>query len=186
MSYRAVKRILGETRLELKCFLLFGTSMLLLILGSFWWYSKTTDELVLGRNPLIGRVLVDTALFAIHVDKLDPPDESININESNTAIEDKYVNEGLREDLPTQEYTFRSISPEPSAGKEKASDEFERSLIREWDNAALGFEILSDPEKNTPFRPRFDNPIEYQYYQPVYAKSACITCHRPYVPNLTE
>ena len=36
MSYRAFKRLLGETSLERKCRFLFGAFILLLIAGSFW------------------------------------------------------------------------------------------------------------------------------------------------------
>ncbi len=37
MSYRSLKRVLGETSLERKCRFLFGACLLMLITGSFWW-----------------------------------------------------------------------------------------------------------------------------------------------------
>jgi hypothetical protein len=42
MSYRAFKRLLGETSLERKCRFLFGAGILLLITGSFWLYALRT------------------------------------------------------------------------------------------------------------------------------------------------
>ena len=39
MSYRAFKRLLGETSLERKCRFLFGAGILLLIAASFLWYA---------------------------------------------------------------------------------------------------------------------------------------------------
>ena len=36
----------GETSLERKCRLLFGTCLLVLIAGSFWWYGTATDRIV--------------------------------------------------------------------------------------------------------------------------------------------
>ena len=46
MSYRSLKRVLGETSLERKCRFLFGACLLMLITGSFWWYGRSTEELV--------------------------------------------------------------------------------------------------------------------------------------------
>ena len=51
MSYRGVKRVLGETRLELKCLVLFAICMLTLIGGSFWWYGSRTEDLVYDKSP---------------------------------------------------------------------------------------------------------------------------------------
>jgi len=46
MSYRALKRLLGETSLERKCRFLFGGFILVLISGSFFLYAHQTDTLV--------------------------------------------------------------------------------------------------------------------------------------------
>src|SRR5438105_8700685 len=45
MSYRAFKRLLGETSLERKCRFLFGAFILLLITGSFGLYARQTEHL---------------------------------------------------------------------------------------------------------------------------------------------
>ena len=45
MSYRAFKRLLGETSLERKCHFLFGGFILVLITGSFWLYARETESL---------------------------------------------------------------------------------------------------------------------------------------------
>ena len=59
MSYRSVKRVLGETRLELKCLLLFAVCLLTLIGGSFWWYGSRTEELVFDKARNMCQNLVD-------------------------------------------------------------------------------------------------------------------------------
>ncbi len=46
VSYRGVKRVLGETNLERKCRWLFGMCLAVLIAGSFWWYGARTEQLV--------------------------------------------------------------------------------------------------------------------------------------------
>ena len=67
MSYRAFKRLLGETSLERKCRFLMGTGSLVLITASFWFYARQTEriayeiatgELVaLAPAPPLARVL---------------------------------------------------------------------------------------------------------------------------------
>ncbi len=66
MSYRSIKRVLGETHLELKCLLLFGFSLLVLVAGSFLLYSMLTEKLVYKENRNTGRLLVDRMLFIEH------------------------------------------------------------------------------------------------------------------------
>src|SRR5262245_42803079 len=59
MSYRAFKRLLGETSLERKCRFLFGGFILLLITASFWLYSRQTESLAYDQIPTMSRLLVN-------------------------------------------------------------------------------------------------------------------------------
>jgi signal transduction histidine kinase len=58
MSYRAFKRLLGETSLERKCRFLFGAFILLLITGSFWLYAWRTEHLAYEQITTSCRQLV--------------------------------------------------------------------------------------------------------------------------------
>src|SRR3954469_17960888 len=58
MSYRAFKRLLGETSLERKCRFLFGAFILLLITGSFWLYARQTEHLAYDQIETTCRLLV--------------------------------------------------------------------------------------------------------------------------------
>src|SRR5262249_19068709 len=58
MSYRAFKRLLGETSLERKCRFLFGAFILLLITGSFWLYARQTEHLAYDQIQTACRLLV--------------------------------------------------------------------------------------------------------------------------------
>ena len=58
MSYRAFKRLLGETSLERKCRFLFGAVILLLITGSFWLYAWQTEHLAYDQLTTTCRLLV--------------------------------------------------------------------------------------------------------------------------------
>src|SRR6266404_2144057 len=59
MSYRAFKRLLGETSLERKCRFLFGGFILLLITASFWWYASKTEHLAYDQLPTTCKLLVN-------------------------------------------------------------------------------------------------------------------------------
>lgn len=71
MSYRSVKRVLGETSLERKCRFLFGACLLLLIIGSFLWYGRLTEQLVWVQNREKARLLVDAILPKVHWRELE-------------------------------------------------------------------------------------------------------------------
>src|ERR1700692_2438166 len=59
MSYRAFKRLLGETSLERKCRFLFGAFILLLITGSFWFYARQTEHVAYDQIVTTCRLLVN-------------------------------------------------------------------------------------------------------------------------------
>ena len=54
MSYKTLKRMLGETSLERKCRFLFGSGLLVLITCSFGLYAWQTRKLVDEQNA-VGR-----------------------------------------------------------------------------------------------------------------------------------
>src|SRR4051794_41096396 len=58
MSYRAFKRLLGETSLERKCRFLFGAFILLMLTGSFWLYARQTEHLAYDQITTTCRLLV--------------------------------------------------------------------------------------------------------------------------------
>lgn len=75
MSYRTFKRLLGETSLERKCRLLFGGGLLVLISGSFYFYSKQTQKIISEQNLEVARTLVPNAILAKHADYFGSDDE---------------------------------------------------------------------------------------------------------------
>src|ERR1700722_17007222 len=76
MSYRALKLVLGEANLERKCFFLFGLFLVTGIVGSFWWYSHQTDDLVLDATRHTAHGLAETMLYRQHWDILDTQEKS--------------------------------------------------------------------------------------------------------------
>src|SRR3989304_4509715 len=70
MSYRSIKRVLGETSLERKCRFLFGACLLLLITASFWSYGMLNERVVYEQNQIKGGLLVDRVMLTRHWEKL--------------------------------------------------------------------------------------------------------------------
>src|SRR5688572_18480290 len=69
MSYRAFKKLLGETSLERKCRWLLGTGVLLLMTGSFYFYARQTEVLAYEQLKTSGRALLSPILARQHVNE---------------------------------------------------------------------------------------------------------------------
>src|SRR6516225_7390505 len=74
MSYRAFKRLLGETSLERKCRFLFGAGILLLITSSFWLYAYLTEQLAYEQAVPLGKLLVNWLVIQKHL-------QAVNVQE---------------------------------------------------------------------------------------------------------
>src|SRR5438552_7094706 len=66
MSYRAFKKLLGETSLERKCRFVLGTISLVLITGSFWFYAWKTEKAAYNTSSRIGPLLISHTLYELH------------------------------------------------------------------------------------------------------------------------
>ena len=66
MSYRSIKRVLGETSLERKCRFLFGACLLLLISGTFWGVDRIAGNLVMTNTRNHGHDLIDIIMIKVH------------------------------------------------------------------------------------------------------------------------
>jgi signal transduction histidine kinase len=164
MSYRSIKRVLGETSLERKCRFLFGACLLLLITASFWWYGSQTENMVYRQPRTAARLLVDQVLYTKHW-------ESLETNEKF-----KPVVQDLAKRLNKHEYTSRSIRPYVGEGPKAPAGEFERSLLERFMKLDAKQVAGLDPEQ---FPWQIDaEKQEYQYYQPIYAEKSCLLCHK--------
>src|SRR5580704_13868697 len=112
MSYRSFKHVLGETHLERKCFFLFGSCLLLVITGSFWWYSQETDQLVRDATKGTARGLADTILYRRHWDALETQQHG----------EFEQLTKKLGEQLASQEYKWTFIRPNVAAADQSLDE----------------------------------------------------------------
>ena len=109
MSYRTMKRLLGETNFELKSLVLFGLGLTVLATITFALYWWQTSELVEEGNRQAARQLIPPIILAHHW-KWDQPDE---MKEDFNKIIEKMAEDMQPEDLT--EFKYELFSPDPSS-----------------------------------------------------------------------
>lgn len=199
MSYRSLKRVLGETSLERKCRFLFGGCLLVLITTSFWLYGRRTEHLVHLQNQKTGRLLVNNALLTMHWEEYN----------NDVLVNNKSFARGMAESLNKYEYEWRALIPDLPGNlvteKNRPQDEFEAKLLErfskplppgpEGNGLSLESNEHTRPEDGKSQQSATDDnepPVEfaehpnpkegkYQYYQAIRAKATCYSsaCHKP-------
>jgi two-component system, NarL family, sensor histidine kinase BarA len=170
MSYRTVKRLLGETSLERKSRYLFGGSLLLLITASFYVYARLTSDLVYEQNPKQAQKLIFPIILEKHLQTLEP---------ALTARAMQLIIKEMHEMRPSElEYNFRffkpdvlrrdAVSPEPEF---RPSDAEDYDAVEAIVKGATEYHRI-DKERG-----------EYQYFAAITAKKTCAQCHRNEVPT---
>jgi signal transduction histidine kinase len=184
MSYRAFKRLLGESSLERKCRFLFGAFILLLITGSFLLYAWRTEHLAYEQIETTCRLLV-------------------------VQIIDRQLTIGCR---PVGEEKGKA-PPRPEEGQKRtaeALDEFRKNWEKHWPAGLRGYEYWMIPVAPTradrvPDQASQERLLEFQrnekkqednqlllshgknfYYAAVRASESCLGCHRQLKPSLKE
>jgi len=151
MSYRAFKRLLGETSLERKCRFLFGAGILLLITGSFWLYAYLTESLAYKETERNCRLLVEEIRIKRHLEweaKRAAKDPKAPLPD--IGIQEQYQYHWLRDNQP-------NLEP------------YDREVLKKFANA-------EEPDDNVPPRIRPGEKLLY-FYGAVRAKESCIACH---------
>lgn len=165
MSYRALKRWIGETNFELKCLLLFGTGLTLLAVGTFFLYRWQTSNLLDRQTRTTARSLVSPLVLTTHWkwDATNPEFERIieaMIKELSVEVQP----EGL------QEYQTELIHPDPSApgveAKYRPTDQRGHDALAKIKGGVSELVKIVKDEN------------QYQYYQALYAGDSCLSCHR--------
>lgn len=159
MSYRTLKKLLGETSLERKCRFLFGSGLLVLITGSFYLYARQTTELVFQQNEIAARLLVSPVILEKHWKWSESGQEfSMAEHVGKMASELKPI------DLKESNWTLMKADPDPTSGP--AGNEDYRALMEIWNGKQ---EVIYDR--------RGKGARNYVYYGAVYASESCIGCH---------
>jgi signal transduction histidine kinase len=164
MSYRSIKRVLGETSLERKCRYLFGACLFALITASFACHHAMTEELVFKQQRTTARLLADQVMFIEHWKGFD----------SDGGYDDLVQN--LTKKFNKDDYQWNYILPNSEDGKGAPRDEYEWKLLDKFPKSV-------PPGTDDASIPKFDeHPVlernEYRYYQPIRAERLCLHCHR--------
>jgi signal transduction histidine kinase len=162
MSYRAFKRLLGETSLERKCRYLFGAFIIVLVSLSFWLYSRQTEYLAYDQLKTMCRLLVAPNVAKQHMSVPNEP-QARAVEEAMNEVRDKWDRKQWA-DL-SQSYVRRFIKPDDP--EKKPADDAERKRLKEF---------LDDPGKDE------DNQLlqslgEHHYYAAIRATPSCLKCH---------
>src|SRR5579871_5234001 len=156
MSYRAFKRLFGETSLERKCRFWLGTVTLLLITASFWAYGRLTENLAYEATLNSGRLLAPQVIPIRHVESSD----------TRTALEE-FLHRAEQQLPPgISTYEYRIIKPNARKAENKP-DSDERDVLDRF---------LSDPSKAEETRSVRSGEYAY-YYGAIRAIRGCADCH---------
>lgn len=187
MSYRSIKRLLGETSLERKCRFLFGSGLLLLITGSFYFYYSQTKNLVYRQNKTAARLLVSPVILEHHW-KWELAQSPVEFSETerrplDPQLVETMVAELKPEDLKDYSWAiFTADINDPSGRPIDNRDYLSRDkIVKSWKKTIT--ERLPEDEQNVVVDPQSgENPKarrqEYRYYAAVTARESCLTCHR--------
>jgi len=173
MSYRRLKRLLGETNFELKTLALFGTGLTVLAVITTWLYWWRTSALVDEQNRRIARLMVSPIIIAHHWRWDQPEEMKEQFGATITRMtKDLAIDTDVTEKL--SEYEWELFSPDTDAPPEKrAMDQAGADAARKLKElVASGHEgplefITEDVERG-----------EIQYFIGVRARKSCIDCHR--------
>ncbi|RMG33707.1 MAG: HAMP domain-containing protein [Planctomycetota bacterium] len=162
MSYRTLKRLLGETNFELKCLLLFGTGLSLLALGTFAVYWHLTSRLVRNQNRMMGRMLVAPILLEHHWKWAEAQPEF-------EKLIGKLASSLRPEDVHGYKAALFKADPVSADAAKRPPDDVAYEAFEELKR---GLEHgVTEVEKRLPDRG------EYHYYGAILAKKSCLDCH---------
>ena len=162
MSYRTLKRLLGETSLERKCRLLFGSGLLALITGSFLLYRALNRKVVFDEKADVARALVGPLLHQLP--EHGPPERAGGGPAAN-------LEDFLPADLPAElrGFRYRVYAADPSTA----------APIRTPADAA-GLDALARLRGGEPEVSEVEEtdagPVYHHYYG-VHNAAACAACH---------
>jgi signal transduction histidine kinase len=153
MSYRTIKRLLGETNLERKCRWLLGCGTLVLMMASFVVFARLTEGIAYDQLTHTGRAVVAPAVARRHL----PPnaDLAAGMDELTTQTQAAWP-----EHLTG--YSYALLSPDP-----EVADPDDQEPLR----------TLADKLSVTETHRRIPGESALVYYGGVRAEAGCVACH---------
>ena len=162
MSYRTVKRLLGETSLERKCRFLFASGLLLLIAGSFYLYALLNADLLNRQNETTARMLIRSMILKKHWQSTEPSGSKPAIDK---PVIDQLLTDSLPEEGPAFNYQWVPANLPSDDPKNLPEDtDGYNALARLKQGELKVVDIQHQAGK-------------YHYYAPILAAKSCLKCH---------
>jgi signal transduction histidine kinase len=164
MSYRAFKRLLGETHLERKCRFLLGAGILLLMALAFWGYARQTESLAYDQLVTSGRLLVPQIVAGEHLAK----DRRAPIDNFQQQWERTLSD-------PSNDFQYKGY-------RVLKLDARQPENKPEGDEVAVVSRLAANPGATEEYVNQSTQGI-FQYYGVVRAQQSCIQCHNTQPAN---
>lgn len=186
MGYRSLKYALtGETNLERKCRILFGSCLAVLVFAAFFWVEYKAESVVLEATRTEGRNAVANLLLRTHWDKWDTETHENEYRDLLRGMMDdftgawKYESETLALD-PT-ELTFLDSRIPDDPGERRAvellRDKYATALAEVGEGGYAAYVDEDETRRAEEQRPLPDLG-EYHYYAPIVWTDRCARCHQ--------
>ncbi len=157
MSYRAFKRLLGETSLERKCRWLLGAGVVLLMTGSFWVYARQTEDLAYGQLETTGRALLSPIVARLHV-----RGEQLQAIDDFQKLAEAHWSDTLKG------YSTRLIKP----------DTKDPEYLPTSDDLTVMHRIQNEEKDKNEASRQAPKENAFYYYGAIRAGQSCVNCHR--------
>lgn len=161
MSYRTVKKLLGETSLERKCLFLFGGSLILLIAGSFYVYAQLNLRIIRSQYRQRAQLLIAQNLQMTHWAKTQ------ELHQPETISLVKNLSSELKP-AELREYNWKFIPEgyEQADPTRRPTERFETEALNRLLHQQDAFIFYEDLEGG-----------KYHYFEPIIATELCLRCH---------
>lgn len=156
--------MLGETSLERKCRFLFGSGLLLLITGSFYFYARQTTSLVFEQNTIAARQLVPAVILERHYKWSEGlmgvglDSKTLQKNVERMAVELK------PDDLKDFSWSLMKADLRDPTARPQDTAGYRAIEQLSPENLEV-IQVLRERQ-------------EYHYYRLILATESCIACHR--------
>ena len=207
MSYRSIKRVLGESSLERKIRILFGICLLALIAGSFLWVSRITEELIRENTRDRASDILKIHLLKVHFKSTKFSDDNPARDQFIKSIPEQFETGDYRAEVLVLDDSIERFSlgentaldDEADSGAKVAQGE-ERDLLSRMDLQWRDYKLqratidelnangLAEPtEPEEPiFRDLFLVNNQYVYYEPIEFSADCLQCHYSVPKNMSD
>ncbi len=184
MSYKAFKRLLGETSLERKCRFLFSGFILLLISASFSLYAYQTEHLAYEQIPTTCRLLVKQIVDQLLTSVCKPVNPEGKLIEgampvgTDTARALADFRKQWEKNWPRalKEYRYRLITPNATRAENKPDDPYGNEQL---------YEFINNPDKHEENKLFLSRSVNH-YYAAIRSSKSCLVCHKQMQASLNE